>query len=62
MKSREKLEKEVMDWSGLQLEGETKEELRESLKSIQWTMENDVEVYSERFRDKINKLRIKERK
>ncbi len=60
MKTPEELKTEVLEWSGLELEGETKEEIKESLKSIHWSLECELDQRKNSFESDIDKLNIPE--
>lgn len=60
MKKIEELKKKVLEWSGLELIGETKDELKASLEKISWALQCEIEKQENKFYNEIEKLRIKD--
>lgn len=54
------LKKEIESWSGFNIEGSTKEELKDSLKSIHWSLECELSEQRNAFYKRIGKLNIPE--
>ena len=54
------LKKEIESWSGFNIEGSTQEELKDSLKSIHWSLECELSEQRNSFYKRIGKLNIPE--
>lgn len=54
------LKLEVEKWSGFNIEGSTQQELKDSLKSIHWSLECELSQQRDGFYYRIEKLNIPE--
>lgn len=54
------LKKEMEKWSGFNVEGNTKEELKDNLKSIHWSLECELDQEKNGFYKRIENLKIPE--
>lgn len=61
MKKLEELKNKVMNWSGFQLEGNTKLELKKSVSEIGYKLECEISDQVIKFDRLINALEIEER-
>jgi hypothetical protein len=51
---------DIEKWSGFHIEGNTKVELKDNLKSVHWTLECELDNQKNGFYKKIEKLKIPE--
>lgn len=51
-------DKEIIEFGGFVIEGETKEEMLDSLKSIHWSLECELDQQKRKLEDKINSLNL----
>lgn len=54
------LKKEMEKWSGFHVEGSTKEEMKDCLKSIHWSLECELNQQQKSFYKRIENLNIPE--
>jgi len=61
MKELDELKKKVLEWtSGLPIEGETKEELKQGVQSRLWDLQCELDQQATIFEEEIDKLDIPE--
>lgn len=58
MTSLDNLKKSVLEWSGLPIDGETKEELKKQIKDRVWQMECDLDRQANKFYKEVDSLKI----
>lgn len=60
MKELVEIKKQIESWSGFVIEGETKQELKNSISDIAYKLECEISDKARRFRSLIDKLEIEE--
>lgn len=58
MKKLEELKKKVISWSGFELEGETKQEMKNSLSDIKYKLECEISDYERKLSKLVDELDI----